>query len=83
VEGSYASWGENIDSLLPKTDLVVMGADDSQGDKWLALVRWQDIQQIAPGCLAADPACDPVRYRTVRWPDPGAIAQLRARAETL
>lgn len=83
LEHSYASWGENIDSLLPKTDLVAMGSDDSQGDKWLALVRWEDVDRIAPGCLVPDPTCDPVRYRTVRWPDPAAITQLRARAETL
>jgi hypothetical protein len=83
IERSYASWGEGIDSLLPKTELLAIGGDGegSEGGKWLALVPWGDVERIASGCLSVVPVCDPPRYRTVRWPQPSQIVELRACAE--
>jgi hypothetical protein len=80
IERSYTSWGEGIDSLLPKTELLAIGGDGNgtEGGKWLALVPWEDVERIASGCLRLDPECDPPRYRTVRWPEPAQIAELRA-----
>jgi hypothetical protein len=83
VERSYTSWGEGIDCLLPKTDLLAMGSDrnGAEDEKWRALVPWEAVERVAIGCLKLDPGCDPPRYRTMRWPEPVQIAQLRACGE--
>jgi len=85
IERSYASWGEDVDSLLPKTELLAMGSEGggTESGRWMALVPWEEVERIAGDCLRLDPAWDPPRYRTLRWPEPAQIAQLRAAAERL
>ena len=77
LDQSWSSWAEGVDTLLPPTDLVAMGG--GQGTDWTALVPWEGLQELAGHCLKPDPACDPVRYRTLKWPAPSVVAELRRR----
>jgi hypothetical protein len=81
-ELSYSTWGEGVDTLLPKTDLIAMGRlVGGDADTWHVMVPWEDVVRIAGSCLQQDPGCDPPRYRTVRWPEPQQVAELRKLGE--
>jgi hypothetical protein len=54
--------------------------DEARGETWSAIVKWNDVQELAGDCLERVPDCDPVRYRTVRWPTAEVVAELRRRS---
>ena len=82
-EWSYSTWAQDCDSLLPRTELVALGSAGGAGTAaWSILLWWDDLQRIAGDCLAPDPSCDPMRYRTVRWPDAAMLEALRAAEAT-
>lgn len=83
---SYCVWGEGVDSLLPRTDWVVLAGLSAVGgtaedkNRWFARVRWNDLQRVATGCLRLEPSSSPERYHTRRWPDSEELEELRSLA---
>ncbi|AGC48917.1 hypothetical protein MYSTI_07645 [Myxococcus stipitatus DSM 14675] len=73
---SWCSWSDDVDALLPETDVVVLAL----GEEDLVPVPFSVVQRLAPGCLTRVPELWPVRYRTTAWPQPKVLEQLRAAA---
>jgi hypothetical protein len=76
---SYTTWTEQVSALLPEADYVMIGVGAAGQNLTILRVPWNTVQETAPGCLVREAGIDPPRWRTVRWPDPPAIAALRAR----
>jgi hypothetical protein len=75
---SYCTWGENVDSLLPRTDLVgFVGGDFEAGDGWHFLVPWEVVAREAAACWREEPGVEPVRMRTLSWPGAELLETLR------
>jgi hypothetical protein len=75
---SYCTWGENVDSLLPHTDLVgFVGGDFEAGDGWHFLVPWEVVAREAAACWREEPGVEPVRMRTLSWPGAELLETLR------
>lgn len=75
---SYCTWGENVDSLLPRTDLVgFVGGDFEAGSGWHFLVPWEVVAREAAACWCEAPGVDPPRMRTLSWPAPDVLETLR------
>jgi hypothetical protein len=75
---SYCTWGENVDSLLPRTDLVgFVGGDFESGSGWHFLVPWEVVAREAAACWREAPEVEPPRMRTLSWPGPELLATLR------
>jgi hypothetical protein len=68
---SWCSWGEDVASLLPRTDVVVIG-----GDGWAFAVRFADCARLVGDCWESTPDLDPPRMRTRRWPSREVLEQL-------
>lgn len=68
---TYCVWGQGIDSLLPKTDLLMLG---SGGDK-VKICNWDDVAEVA-GHLMIDEDMYPVRYRVTDFPTEQQIAEI-------
>lgn len=65
---SMASWAENVDGLLPRTDYIGFsgtGADGKPG--MLGIADWEDAERVAPELLEAQ-GMYPERYRTRGFP---------------
>jgi hypothetical protein len=64
---SISIWTENIDTLLPETDLVALGMRDEAGElAGTKIVKWADLKSIG-GVPAADDGYPP-RYRVMQFP---------------
>lgn len=68
---TYCVWGQGIDSLLPKTDLLMLG---SGGDK-VKICKWDDVAKVA-GHLMLEEDIYPVRYRVTDFPSDDLIATI-------
>lgn len=78
---SYCTWGENVDSLLPHTELVgFVGGDLESDDAWHFLVPWEAVEREAGDCWRPEPGLEPPRMRTVHWPDAELLERLRQHA---
>lgn len=75
---SYSVWAKDVDTLLPKTDLIalVQGTDDKAQN---LLVRWDDVARLA-GALMTKTDDAPARYRVQEFPDEGMLRELQALA---
>jgi hypothetical protein len=74
---TVASWGEDVDTLLPEAQYVgFSGADGAPP----FLVPWKTVAREAN--LLPVVGLDPPRYRVTGWPAPAVLERLRARAET-
>jgi hypothetical protein len=66
---TYATWGEEVLTLLPEVDLVVVcGGDPSDERGWSFAVPWKTVLEKVAACLERrdDPA--PPRWLTKSWP---------------
>lgn len=73
-EASYAVWTENVDTLLPETDLVALVStaeleDSNSGPP--KLVAWRDLQADT-GAFERLPDRFPARYKPINFPDQAA-----------
>jgi hypothetical protein len=75
---SYSTWSCGVLSLLPVVDRVALGTNPGKKGAEVLWVPWKGLVEIAGACLALEPNLDPPRWRTVRWPDDGQLAKLRA-----
>lgn len=79
-EASFTVWTENVDTLLPETDLVALVStaeleDGSSGPP--KLVAWRELQ-AATGAFERLPERYPARYKPVNFPDQAAREALPA-----
>ncbi|WP_433058590.1 hypothetical protein [Dactylosporangium sp. CS-033363] len=74
---SFASWGEGVDTLLPRADFVAFPSDELSP----FFVAWDDLEREVD--LEPEPGLDPVRYRLRTWPHPGVVERLRKVAKLL
>lgn len=79
-EASFSVWTEDVDTLLPETDLVALVStaeleDGSAGPP--KLVAWRDLQ-AATGAFERLPDRYPARYKPARFPDKAARQALPA-----
>jgi hypothetical protein len=70
---SVATWGRDVDSLLPAADYVAFVSDDG-----LFQVPWPVVADEVD--LRPVDRCYPLRYRVGDWPEPGVLNRLRTRA---
>jgi hypothetical protein len=75
---SFALWGKDIVTLLPRTDRVMLGLAPDEKNGEILWVPWSALLDVAADCLIPEADLDPPRWRTTRWPDAGQIARLRA-----
>lgn len=80
-EASFSVWTEDVDTLLPETDLVALvSTAELDGEKRTGppkLVAWNDLLE-ATGPFAREADRYPVRYRPVNFPDKAAREALPA-----
>lgn len=70
---SYCTWAEGVVTLLPKTDLVAMGARDAAGNVGTAkFLAWDDAVRIG-GDLMQEAEGYPVRYLVKAFPSAQAL----------
>ncbi len=75
---TIATWSEDVDTLLPVTDLVAFVKVDDDGEPLDSfLVAWEDVERIAGGCLEEVPGLWPERRHTKRYPSADELASLR------
>lgn len=63
---SYCVWPQNVDSLLPKTSLIMFA--NEQGVE--AIGEWDHVAEIVGDLLTLDDSYYPVRYRVNLFPTP-------------
>jgi hypothetical protein len=74
----YTTWAQDVATLLPRADVVFLGVG-AEHDETLR-VSWDALLELAGDCLQPVPDLDPPRWRTVGWPAPAVLDQLRDRA---
>ena len=74
VATSVASWGEGVDSLLPRTDQIAFSRE--RGDT--TLVDWGTAAEIVGNLLVEDPSYYPIRYRVREFPSDSQFDELAA-----
>lgn len=74
---SYCTWFEGIASLLPETDVVVVGGGDGE-TKWMFGVAFTDLTERAAAWLERAASLDPTRWSTKGWPDESVLRALYA-----
>ena len=73
---SVATWGEGVDTLLPRADYVSFPSADAEP----FFVAWHDVTREVD--LDPEPGLTPERYRLRSWPHPGVVERLRKLAAT-
>jgi hypothetical protein len=73
---SFASWGQDVDTALPRADVIIFGPADGPP----IFVPWNDAAELVDLPLMTD--LDPPRYHVDYWPDPQIIERLHACAIT-
>jgi hypothetical protein len=75
---SWSAWVKQVtDGLLPRTDYLAMGDNDTKDMFW---VRWEDAERLAPGAMRAEGGYYPMRWRVHGWPAASVLTTLRAAA---
>jgi len=75
---SWCAWVRQVtDGLLPRTDYVCLGDNETKSSLW---VRWDDAVRIAGDALHTEPAYSPPRWRVHGWPNDDVMVALRAAA---
>lgn len=69
---SYCAWTKGIESLLPKTNLIMLG--DESGT--MASGPWNHIQSIVGDLMTEDESFYPVRYRVNEFPSEQQLTEI-------
>jgi len=77
AERSYCTWPEDVTCWLPQTECIAFTGNRA-GKTWYLVVPWDMAMAICEKALEPVANIEPVRFRTVNWPDP---AQLHVLAE--
>lgn len=70
---SYCVWGDGVDALLPRTDLVALARDTQDH----LLVPWDQLEAVV-GDLLEPTDYYPARYRVTSFPAPDQWSRLRS-----
>lgn len=75
---SYCVWTKGAESLLPKTDFIVLvDLDKPEKEQLVAAASWDAVQKAAGALLSkTEPGLHPVRYRVNGFPNPRVIRAL-------
>lgn len=76
---SMAAWTEGVETLLPKTDRVVLVQPRENGKAGMQTVAWQEVESVLGEFISRQPDFYPPRYRTLGFPG----AELRSRLTTI
>ncbi|GAA2396668.1 hypothetical protein [Dactylosporangium salmoneum] len=68
---SVATWGEGVDTLLPRADFVAFASTGAE----TFFVAWDDMAREVD--LDPEPGIEPERFRLRAWPHPGVVERLR------
>jgi hypothetical protein len=74
---SWCSWSEGVYATLPKTDIVVLGRDDTHGPRDAILVDWTHVETWCAQHLRETEE-DPPRFIVDSFPDEAQFAALKA-----
>ena len=77
---SVATWGQDVDTLLPEAEHIFFVADDRPAS---VLVLWDDARRITGPLMSAEPDMNPPRWRVHGWPPPPVLDELRAVAREI
>ena len=72
---TYCVWSRGVDSLLPKTDLVMFHGSDSP-QRGTVIAPWSQVSQVV-GDLLESTSHVPVRYRVRAFPDDDRLARMK------
>lgn len=61
---TYAVWPEGVDTLLPETDRVILGADGQPGQ----MAEWNRVCEVVGDLMELDESLYPPRYRVREFP---------------
>lgn len=73
---TVATFVEGIESLLPRTDLVMLAWEDRDQARFILVTR-ADLEVSCPRALVPLPDCEPPRLVTLEFPSPEALGALR------
>jgi hypothetical protein len=79
VINSYCVWGEGVDSLLPRTDVVAFGWNDRPKDAAPLVVPWADVVALFPDLMEPQ-GWYPEMWRVRTFPPEHKLRELQARA---
>ena len=77
---SICVWSKNVDSMLPRTDRIVLLIDPETKDRVSA--GWELALSVVGHLMERDPELIPERYRVRSFPSELEIAELRRRTES-
>ncbi len=69
---TFCVWGDNVDSLLPRTEIVVFAA----GSGIVAAGRWEHVASVVGDLMLPDDNYYPLRYRVREFPSADQIARI-------
>ena len=73
-------WTENVDSLLPESELLTLYWDTESVTPKFINVPWAVALGVLGACLEVDATLTPPRWRTTSSPSPAQMAELVARS---
>jgi len=69
---SYCVWSRDVDTLLPKTQLIMLNS----GDDSMSICEWDRVFEVAGDLFELDEDRYPVRYLVTDFPSPQQIAEI-------
>jgi hypothetical protein len=72
IYDSFCGWRQNVDSLLPKTQLILFEVDGTV----VASGEWDFVADIVGDLMVADESYYPVRYRVKNFPSQEQLAAI-------
>lgn len=82
---TWCTWGEGVDSILPRTEKIALARDDPSGENefdCLGMARWDQVEHVLGSGMELCPAMYPPRYRVRTFPTPDQLRQLDLEAIT-
>lgn len=74
-EFSYGVWPKDVEAFLPRTECIAL-TDGATG----IVVAWEDVVALAGDLLTSATGFEPERHKTLGWPAPEQLEELRKRA---
>lgn len=69
---SYCLWSKGVDTLLPKTQLLMLGA----GQESVSICEWERVFEVVGDLMELDDDLYPARYRVTEFPSDAQIAEI-------
>ena len=69
---SYCVWGDGVDSLLPRTQLVMLATKDHE----TRCGEWEHVASVVGDLMEADDSYYPTRYRVRSFPSQEQLEEI-------